>query len=102
MGHAKRPQGVHHGLLGRGGGVQWRTLVNGSRAYVAEHFASRPEPPQGPGSGEMPYTSGPVMCWANPENGVSATARRARVFLTTLYEAFAARSWRRKSVSAVR
>ncbi|MFO0688314.1 MAG: FAD-dependent oxidoreductase [Myxococcota bacterium] len=24
----------NHGLLGRGGGVQWRTLVGGSRAYV--------------------------------------------------------------------
>src|SRR5689334_4985896 len=34
-------------------------------------------------SGEMPYTSGPFMCWDSPANGVPSTARRARVFLRT-------------------
>ena len=36
------------------------------------------------GSLPMPYASGPDILSASPANGVSATARRTRVFLTTL------------------
>ena len=46
----------------------------------------------------MPYASGPTMRSASEANGVSATARRTRVFLTTRKYTPEARAFARSRV----
>ena len=52
------------------------------------------------GSGPMPYASGPTILSASEANGVSATARRTRVFLTTRKYTPEARAFARSCVMA--
>ncbi len=50
------------------------------------------------GSVPMPYASGPTILSASGANGVSTTARRTRVFLTTRKYTPAARAFARRCV----
>ncbi len=50
------------------------------------------------GSGPMPYARGPTIRSASEANGVFSTARRTRVFLTTLKYTPEARAFARSCV----